>query len=149
MIEPAETPFLARLLARWWYLWGLSLCYSANTSASVALYRDGARSLARAARIWPGFARAHYQLGVVRGRELGEYRAAVDDLQRAMMLRPDWPEPYIQRGLLHRFNGAPAAAAVDLRRYLELDPDGYWRDEAERQLEALRAELGDAGLAVL
>jgi tetratricopeptide (TPR) repeat protein len=147
--HPPSAPLLARLSARWWYLWGLSLCYSANTTASAELYRSGAWSFARAARLWPGFAGAHYQLGVVRGRELGEYGAAVADLGRAAELRPEWPEPYLQRGLLHRFNGEPAAAMADLRRYLELAPEGYWREEAERQIAALAGELGGAQPPVL
>jgi tetratricopeptide (TPR) repeat protein len=141
MGRTAPSSLLARLGARWWYLWGLSVCYSANTSASAALYRSGAQSFARAARMWPEFAQAHYQLGVVRGRELGEYRAAVGDLERAIELAPEWAEPYLQRGLLHRFNGAPAEAVADLRCYLALAPDGYWRDEAERQIAAVEGEL--------
>lgn len=149
MFEPAPASLPGRLMARWWYLWGLSICYSANSSASVALYRDGERSFARAARLWPAFARAHYQLGVVRGRELGDYHAAVEDLERAINLRPDWPDPYIQRGLLHRFNGDLPAAAADLRRYLELDPRGHWRDEAERQLAAIAGDLGGQEPSVL
>lgn len=140
MDRNAGTPLLARLFARWWYLWGMSVCYSANTSASAELYRSGAWSFARATRLWPEFARAHYQLGIVRGRELGEYPAAVADLQRAIELDPAWPDPFLQRGLLHRFNGAPAEAVADLRRYLELAPNGYWRDEAERQIAALESD---------
>lgn len=147
--QSPPTSLLGRLSARWWYLWGMSVCYSANRSASAALYRSGAWSFARAARLWPEFAPAHHQLGVIRGRELGDYSGAVADLGRAIALSPEWPEPYLQRGLLHRFNGAPAAAAADLRRYLELAPAGYWRDEAERQIAAVERDLGDEGAAVL
>jgi tetratricopeptide (TPR) repeat protein len=132
---------LGRLLARCWYLWGLSVCYSANISASKGLYRGGAWSFARATQLWPAFAQAHYQHGVVRGRELGEYQGAVAALDRATLLRPDWPDPYLQRGLLHRFNNQLPAALADLRRYSELAPPGYWREEALRQIEQLCAEL--------
>lgn len=149
MANPPSTSPIGRLGARWWYLWGLSVCYSANRSASAALYRSGASSFARAARLWPEFAQAHHQLGVIRGRELGDYSGAVADLGRAIALEPQWPEPYLQRGLLHRFNGAPAEAVADLRRYLELAPEGYWRDEAERQIAALAGDLGPPGEAVL
>ena len=140
-----SSSLLGRLSARWWYIWGLSLCYSANVAAERSLYAAGAWSFARAARLWPAFAAAHYQRGLIRGRELGEYAGATADLERASALRPDWPEPYLQLGLLHRFNGESAPAAVALRRFLELAPPGYWRDEAERQLLAIGAEDGPAG----
>jgi tetratricopeptide (TPR) repeat protein len=131
---------LGRLSARWWYVWGLSLCYTGNTSSERSFYAAGAWSFARAARLWPDFAAAHYQLGLIRGRELREYKAAVLDLERASALRPEWPEPYLQLGLLHRFNGAAPLAAAALRKYLELAPTGYWREEAQQQLDALDEE---------
>jgi tetratricopeptide (TPR) repeat protein len=138
----ASSSLLGRLSARWWYVWGLSLCYSANVATERSLYAAGAWSFGRAARLWPAFAAAHYRRGLIRGRELGEYRAAVSDLERASALRPEWPEPYLQLGLLHRFNGEQQLAAAALRRFVALAPPGYWREEAERQLAAIDAEGG-------
>ncbi|MFQ3661447.1 MAG: tetratricopeptide repeat protein [Chloroflexaceae bacterium] len=130
----------ARLWARWWHLWGLSLCYMGHTTHDRSFYRAGVGSFHRAIRCWPEFAPAHYQRGLIRGRELGEYAEAIADLQQASALRPEWPEPYLQRGLFHRFNGMPAQALADLRRFVELAPEGYWRDEAGRQIAAIEAE---------
>jgi len=149
MHAPVTTSLARRLLARWFYLWGLSLCYNGNSRADKSLYRAGARSLQRAARLWPEFAAAHYQLGLIRGRELGEYHTAVADLECASALRPEWPEPFLQRGLLHRFNGAPAMAVDELRRFVELAPAGYWRDEAQRQIAIIEDERGAAGSPML
>lgn len=129
-----------RGLAYWWYVWGLSLCYSANRAADRGLYEAGVRAFARAARLWPTMARAHYRSGVIRGRELGEYRAALSDLAAAAALEPDWPEPYLQRGLFQRFHGDSAGALVDLEHYLTLGGDEYWRGEAQRQVEQIYAE---------
>lgn len=140
---------LARLGARWWYLWGLSVCYSANVLANKRLYRAGVWSFQRAVKLWPTFVQAYVHLGTIRGRELGEYSAAIVDLERATALRPELPEPYLQRGLLHRFNGDPAAAARDLRRYLERAPEGFWRAEAERQLLALQRDPGGESAPML
>jgi tetratricopeptide (TPR) repeat protein len=140
MADRLRPALLRRLLARCWHVWGLSLCYTAASSADRSFYKAGAWSFRRAAQLWPAFAPAHYQLGLICGRELGEYRAALAHLDQASELRPDWPEPYLQRGLLHRFNGEPARAAVELRRFIELAPPGYWRDEAERQLVQLRGD---------
>lgn len=145
----SATTALGRFSARWWYLWGLSVCYSANVAGSKGLYKAGAWSFARAVALWPAFVQAHYQLGVICGRELGQISDAVAALDRASALRPDWPEPYLQRGLLRRFNGEPGAALADLRRYCELAPPGYWRDEAARQLAGLEGELGETARPML
>lgn len=142
MPEPPQPPLIRRLLARCWYLWGLSLCYSGTSLADKSFYRAGTWSFRRAILLWPAFAMAHYRLGLIRGRELGEYQDAVADLERASALRPAWPDPYLQRGLLHRFNNEPLRAAAELRRFVELAPVGYWRDEARRQLEALESDGG-------
>ncbi|NTU83572.1 MAG: tetratricopeptide repeat protein [Chloroflexales bacterium] len=134
------TSLWGRLLARCWYVWGLSLCYAGGRSHDRSFFQAGVGAFGRAARCWPAFAEAYYQRGTVRGRELGEYQAAVADLERATALSPDWPDPYLQRGLLHRFNGGLAQARADLGRYLDLAPAGFWRDEAQRQLAAIEGE---------
>lgn len=134
------TPRWRRWLARWWYAWGLSLCYAAGRAQDRSLFRAGARAFGRAARAWPDFAPAYFQRGALLGRELGEVEAALADLTRAAELDPTWPEPYLQRGILLRFNGSPAAARADLERYLELAPEGAWRDEVARMLAALADE---------
>ncbi len=126
-----------RLLARWHYAWGLSLCLAGHRTTERSFYTAGVAAFSRAAKIWPTFAPAFYRRGVIRGRELGEYQAAIADLTQAGMLQPDWPEPYLQRGLFHRFNHQTTAALTDLRRYMELAPAGFWRDEAERQIAIL------------
>ncbi len=137
-------PFWRRALAQWWYLWGLSLCHAGHRTVDRSYYEGGVRSFQRAIRLWPTFARAYYRSGLIRGRELGLYTAAVIELGRAITLQPEWPEPYLQRGLFHRFNGNPAAAINDLQRYLELGGDGYWRGEAERQLAQLHREAAES-----
>ncbi|MBC8077720.1 MAG: hypothetical protein H7Y32_16710 [Chloroflexales bacterium] len=131
-----------RGLAYWWYVWGLSLCYSANRTSERGLYEAGVRSFARAAHLWPTMARAYYRRGLIRGRELGEYRAALADLTVTTELDPEWPEPYLQRGLFQRFQGDNAGALADLERYLALGGDQYWRGEAQRQVEQIYAERG-------
>jgi tetratricopeptide (TPR) repeat protein len=139
-MSAAQPPLVPRLLARWWYLWGLSICYAASRAHDRGLFRAGAASFGRAVRLVPTFAEAYYQRGAVRGRELGEYEPAVADLTQAITLDPEWPDPYLQRGLLYRFNDLPAEARADLSRYLELAPEGAWRDEAARQIAALEGE---------
>lgn len=140
MSDPAEVSLVRRFLAHCWYLWGLSVCYAAARAQDRSLFRAGAASFGRALKSWPTFAQAYYQRGALRGRELGEYDGAVADLSRASELDPSWPEPYLQRGLLYRFNHKTAEARADLARYLELAPEGEWREEAARQLAALEGD---------
>lgn len=141
MTEPPRPPLLARLVARCWYVWGLSLAYTGQRMQDRSYFRAAADAFGRAVAVWPGLAEAYFQRGVTRGRELGDYHGAVTDLNRVADLRPAWPEPYLQRGLFHRFNGHSVAARADLAHYIELAPAGYWRDEAARQLADLEAEL--------
>ena len=89
---------------------------------------------------------ARVRARLIRGRELGEYAAAIADLERASVLRPEWPEPYLQRGLFHRFNGTSSQALAELGRFVELAPPGYWRDEASRQIAAIEGENAADGV---
>jgi tetratricopeptide (TPR) repeat protein len=139
-----EPSIWQRMLAYWWYAWGLSWCYWGIRTAEQAFFRGGIRAFDRAIRIWPGFAGAHYRRGLIRGRELSQYQQAIADLTRAAALHPEWPEPYLQRGLFQRFHGDPQMAIADLQRFLDLGGDRGWRGEAERQITSLRAERGQS-----
>jgi tetratricopeptide (TPR) repeat protein len=130
-----------RALAYWWYIWGMSWCYWGIRTAEQWFFRGGIRSFDRAIRIWPGFAGGFYRRGLIRGRELSQHQQAIDDLTTAIELDPEWPEPYLQRGLFQRFHGDPRAAIEDLQRFLDLGGDRDWRGEAERQIAMLRADL--------
>ena len=135
-----EISIWRRALAYWWYMWGLSVCYSANRAVDRGLYAAGVRSFVRATQVWPDFAGAYYQAGRIRGRELGEYDQARADLSNAIRLAPEWAEPYLQRGMLQRFHGETEAALSDLRQFVSIAPEGYWKSEALHQIEALVAE---------
>ena len=146
MTQPDDISFARRALVYWWYAWGLSWCYWGIRTAEPACFRAGIRSFDRSVRLWPGFAAGFYRRGLIRGRELGQHQQGIDDLSRAIALYPEWPEPYLQRGLFQRFHGDAQAAIADLQRYLELGGDREWRGEAERQIAMLRAELEEAKL---
>lgn len=139
---PSPPPLLVRLLARWWYVWGLNLCYRGNRTAERAYYESGVRSFTRALDLWPTMAHVYYRRGLICGRELGNYAAAFADLYRATELCPEWAEPYLQRGLFYRFQGNPTEAIANLQRFLELSDYSDWREEAEHQIAQIRAELG-------
>jgi tetratricopeptide (TPR) repeat protein len=148
VIVPEETaPQVSPIrqgIAYWWYIWGQSCSYWGIRTAERAFFRAAVRLYSLAVAAWPAFAMGIYRRGLVRGRELGEHRAAIADLSAAIDLEPEWPEPYLQRGLFQRFHGDPHAAIDDLQRYLALGGEPYWRIEAERQISMLRAELAEA-----
>jgi tetratricopeptide (TPR) repeat protein len=113
--------------------------------ANQAYFRAGIRSFDRALRLWPAFARVIYRRGLILGRELNDHAAGIADMTRAIELAPDWPDPYLQRGLFERFHGDQRAALADLRHYAAIAADAFWRAEAERQIVSIRADLGEEG----
>ena len=144
MVQPGanDVSVWRRALAYWWYVWGLSLCYSGTRGADRTLYAAGVRAFERARQAWPAFAGASYRCGLIRGRELGQHAQALEDLSRAIDIEPSWPEPFLQRGLFKRFDGDSAGAINDLEHYIQLTNGGYWRDEAQRQIDQIHAERG-------
>jgi tetratricopeptide (TPR) repeat protein len=136
-----EVSPLRQGLAYWWYIWGQSLAYWGVRTAEHALFRAGISAYGQAIRAWPEFALAHYRRGVIRGRELSQYQEALVDLGRAIALEPDWPDPYLHRGLFQRFQGDLQGALEDLQMYLSLGGEMYWRLEAERQIAQIRTEI--------
>ena len=131
----------SRALAYWCYAWGLSWCAWGIRTASPALFRAGIRSFDRALRLWPAFARGYYRRGLIRGRELNEHAAGIADMGRAIAIDPQWPAPYLQRGLFERFHGDLRAALADLQQYVAISDDPFWRGEAERQIAMIQADL--------
>jgi tetratricopeptide (TPR) repeat protein len=145
-VTDSATPNVApwrRALAYWWYAWGLSWCYWGIRAANRTFFRAGIRSFDRALRLWPEFAQVVYRRGLIRGRELNDHAAGIADMTCAIELSPDWPEPYLQRGLFQRFHGDPRAALADLQHYITITHDVFWRGEAERQIVMIQAELDE------
>ncbi len=142
-MSPPNPTFWQRWIAHWWCAWGHSLCHMGNRSAERVFYEQSVAAFGRARRWWPTLAAAYYHSGFIRGRELNEYEPAVADLTQAIELAPDWPDPYLQRGLFHRFHGALDMALADLQHYLMLGGDTYWRGEAERYVRQIQDELAE------
>ena len=140
MTEPVIAAW-RRALAYWCYAWGLSWCAWGIRGANRSFFRTGIRWFDRALRLWPAFARGYYRRGLIRGRELNEHADGIADMGRAIAIDPEWPAPYLQRGLFERFHGDPRAALADLQQYVAISDDSFWRDEAERQITMIQAEL--------
>jgi tetratricopeptide (TPR) repeat protein len=141
MDEEQTVPAWRRWLAFWWYIWAQSFCYWGIRTAEQVFFRIGISFYTNALQVWPGYVMARYRRGLIRGRELGEYREAHEDLTSVIALHAEWPEPYLQRGLFQRFHGDPHAAIADLQQYLALGGEPYWRFEAQQQITMLREEI--------
>ncbi len=139
--QTEEIAMWRRWLAFWWFIWGQSFCAWGIRTSEPAFFRTGITLYTYALNVWPTYAMVLYRRGLIRGRELSQHHEALNDLTRVIEIDPEWPEPYLQRGLFQRFHGDPHAAITDLQQYLALGGDTYWRLEAQRQIAMLREEL--------
>ena len=90
----------------------------------------------RAAELDPTLAEAHYQLGVLYGKQ-SQWKPAIDALQTAINLTPDFADAHVRLGEAYLIGVASAKDAIEpLGRALQLEPD----------LSHARRLLGDAYL---
>ncbi|MEU5893867.1 tetratricopeptide repeat protein [Streptomyces sp. NPDC047461] len=75
----------------------------------------------RAVALSPRMERAYVGRALARA-ELGEYSAAIDDLDRADALAPDTPQTLRRRGDYYRITRRPQESMRDLQRAVELSP---------------------------
>ena len=135
---------LDRLRARYHYWLGLAWRSRGNTTPSEAAYHDAIGALTQAILYNPDLAEAHFVRGVLYWRELTDYARAVRDLSRAIELKPNFADAYLNRGLARVYGriGTRDEMLADFNRYLDLGKNGYWRIEARNYIKRLeeRAE---------
>ncbi len=68
---------------------------------------------------------------------LGLNMQSIADYTQAIALNPDLEYPYYGRALVYEEEGRKEEAIADYRRFLELSQDQYWRQEAQKRLDAL------------
>ena len=77
----------------------------------------------RAVKLDPTLAEAHYQLGVLYGKQ-SQWKPAIDALQMAINLTPDFVDAHVRLGEAYLIGMASAKeAAESLERALQLQPD--------------------------
>lgn len=67
----------------------------------------------------------------------GRYDKAEIALSQAVQADPNIPEPYYRLGQVLVATGDEARATEQLQRYLELDPNGSYAEDARKLLESL------------
>ena len=78
------------------------------------------RAIAKSNRV---IAEVYYNRGTAY-KNIGNYRQAIEDLNRAIEIKPDYAEAYINRGVTYNLLGSYRQAIEDLNRAIEIKP-GY------------------------
>ncbi|HVE41278.1 MAG TPA: tetratricopeptide repeat protein [Planctomycetota bacterium] len=74
--------------------------------------------------------------------KVGEVAAALSDFDRALQLRPDYPEAFANRASARQSNGDPSGAVSDLEASLKAAPSGWkHRERIEHLLEVARQHV--------
>ena len=93
----------------------------AKTAAAGGDLRTAEGALVEALRLDANHAEAHTLQGYVLGQQ-GNLSAALPHLQRATVLRPEWPEARYNLGAALWYSGAREKAIAELRESVRLDP---------------------------
>ncbi len=110
-----------------------------NLSGERREYQWAVDRFSRAIEIDPKYVAAYYSRGVLYWRELENWHRAINDLTRVIELAPHWTEAWLNRAIAQQRRGNFEAAISDLEYYLTVATDPGWRDNAERQLELMKA----------
>lgn len=85
--------------------------------------RDAFAAFQRAVELDPMFVEAHYQLGVLYGKQ-SQWKPAIDALQTVINLTPDFAKAHVRLGEAYLIGMASAKDATEsLERALQLQPD--------------------------
>lgn len=82
------------------------------------------------------YAEAYYYRGLTYDG-LGLNLQSIADYTQAILLSPNLEYPYYGRALVYEEEGRKEEAIADYQKFLELSQDAYWRNEAQKRLNAL------------
>lgn len=88
------------------------------------------------AKRWSDLAAARYMLAV-QTTDAAQLAQALEACDAALRLDPDFPEALFNRALVVERLGARQQARAAWERYLKVDADGPWADEARKHLKEL------------
>ena len=115
------------------------------------LWEDAIPAFGLVIRILPDLAQGYHGRGVAYYNESKEkdndnlFEPALEDLDKALELKPDFAEAYKDRALLHRDLGDTENALSDLDKAIEIGP---FFAEAYKDRALLHRDLGDTEKAI-
>ncbi len=75
------------------------------------------------------------------GKGMEHWANSLKNFNKALELNHNLPEALFNRALLHELMALLPQAEQDWRKYLELDPDSKWADEARQKLSMIEEQL--------
>ncbi len=129
--------WLARQRARWFYLSGILHRYYGNSQGDFAEYETAVDQFTHALVLDPHFARAYLARGILYWREFDHPRKAIEDLNKALELKPSLDEALFNRGVARQQVHEYTQALEDFRAYLSTGVHPYWREYAEKMIVEL------------
>ncbi len=85
-------------------------------------FNDARQAFKRAIRMKPGFAEAHYHLGLTYN-ELGDIKYMQRAFKEAVRIRPDYTDAHYSLAILYRETGDEKSALESFRNVIKTDPD--------------------------
>jgi len=110
--------------------WGLALDGMGRWSEAVAKLREAANAVPTAY--------IYSQIAMVYGQQ-GQYPPALDALDHAQKLDPNFGMTYVYRGKIDLLTGQPAAAQREFQKALEVDPGNPAAGQVRQELQRLRS----------
>lgn len=121
---------------------GVASLLIADPAAAIAQLRAVAEQ-SQDATAWSDLAAAHYDLAVRLGRA-SQYPEALAAADRALKIDPNLPEALFNRALALERIGLIDDARAAWKRYLEIDGNSEWANEARHRLQALPSAANPA-----
>ncbi len=129
--------WLNRQRARWFYLLGILHRHYGNAQGDLMEYETAVDHFTRAVELDPHFAQAYLARGILYWREFDHPRKAIENLNKALALKPSLDEALFNRGVAHQQVHEYEQALKDFRAYLSVGSHPYWREYAEKMIVEL------------
>lgn len=134
-----------------WQWWWSRFYYNAGTLSRFAglryhrtnYFRSAERLFSRTLELDENLHRARLNRGILRYRELGDWKAAIHDFSELIHQTRFVDEALFNRGMAYYQGADYEAAANDFEQFLEIAPESEWAEAAFVQLHMMRSIIDD------
>lgn len=134
-----------------WKRWGAQFLYNAGTMSRFwglryhhkRYFQSAERLFTRALALDDNVHRARLNRGILRYRELGNWKDALADFTALVERGALVEDALFNRGMAHYHGADYHAAASDFERFLEIAPESMWAETAFIQLHMMRSIIED------